>query len=119
MIFEQKTGKITDDLGKIIGHGYAGHGEGKNNPEMESVKNTGPLPKGIYYKGQKIDHPKTGPYSIRLIPDKNNQMFGRSGFMFHGDSKRNPGTASEGCIVASRKIREMWYESDDNIIKVI
>jgi hypothetical protein len=119
MIYEQKTGKLTDDLGQLLGRGYSGHGEGKNNPEMESVKNIGPIPRGKYYKGVVIDSDKTGPFSIALIPDENNEMYGRSGFMLHGDSKKLPGTASTGCIAAPRKVRKQWYNSDDNIIDVI
>ena len=33
MIYEQKTGRLTSDLGSLFGVGYAGFGIGKNNPE--------------------------------------------------------------------------------------
>lgn len=46
-------------------------------------------------------NPKTGKYSLRLIPDAANVMCGRSAFLIHGDSNANPGKASNGCIIAS------------------
>ena len=47
MKYNQLTGELTTNSGVVIGKGYAGHGEGKNNPAMESVKMVGPLPKGF------------------------------------------------------------------------
>jgi hypothetical protein len=34
-------------------------------------------------------------------------MFGRSGFFCHGDNPAENQTASDGCIVAARPIREI------------
>ena len=101
--YEQKNGKLYDPTNKVIGIGYAGKGEGKNNPDMESVKNTGPLPKGLYYIGKPYDSKHTGVFSIPLIPHPNNNMYGRSAFMIHGDNKDH--TASEGCIIQPRITR--------------
>jgi hypothetical protein len=45
--------------------------------------------------------------------------YGRDGFMIHGDSIANPGTASEGCIVLRRNERQAIWESNDHVIEVV
>ena len=119
MKYIQKTGEIFDIKGNLLGTGYSGHGIGKNNPEMQDVKNVGPIPKGRYQIGEKYDSKHTGPFTIILIPDPKNNMFGRSGFRIHGDSIVAPGTASEGCIILSRNIREIIYENKGKYILVV
>jgi len=119
MIYEQSTGKILTDIGTLFGQGYAGHGEGKNNPSMENIKMVGPLPKGIYHIGEPYDSPHTGPFTLPLTPDSSNEMYGRSDFKIHGDSISNPGTASNGCIILPRDIRIMIHRCTDKILKVI
>ena len=100
----QSTGKIYLD-GALIGSGYSGAPEYKNQPEHQGKKNLGCIPCGVYTILPAFKGPK-GPVCMRLIPDPSNEMFGRSGFMIHGDSKDNPGTASEGCIILPRGARE-------------
>lgn len=117
MIYNQKTGILTTDNLTIIGTGYSGFGIGKNNPNMDSIKNTGPIPKGIYHIGKPYDSPHTGPFSLPLIPDPSNNMYGRSAFLCHGDDGK--GTASHGCIIMPRKTREYLNTSPDKILKVI
>src|ERR1035438_5538324 len=34
-----------------------------------------------------------------LTPESGTNTFGREGFLIHGDSVQNPGTASHGCII--------------------
>lgn len=119
MKYDQKTGEIMTDDGTVIGKGYAGNGKGKNNPAMESVKMIGPLPRGIYIIGEPINSPHTGPYSIPLTPNPKNVMYGRSGFMIHGDSIDNPGTASNGCIVLPHTIRVQINNYTDKNLEVI
>jgi hypothetical protein len=46
-------------------------------------------------------------------------MFGRDGFLIHGDSVEHPGTASHGCIIMSRAIREAIAQSDDHELNVV
>ena len=105
--FEIKTGTLLAD-GQIIGHGYAGNGDCLNNPEMCAMAQHGPLPTGFYVIGQPIDQPKsTGAYSLPLWPDISNQMFGRNGFFVHGDNPEQNQTASDGCIVTGRDVREV------------
>ena len=117
-IYEQSTGMFyLNGVGKGIG--YAGNGIYKNNPAAESVKNHGPLPRGIYTMEPPIDTKTHGPFVMWLIPDPANQMFDRSGFGIHGDSVVDPGTASEGCICTARQTREKIWRSGIRILKVV
>jgi hypothetical protein len=123
-LFVQGTGGIykDDNDGKFIheGDGYSGHGLGKNTPLMQSVPMVGPIPCGWYTIGKPEDHMETmGPFCLPLIPDPTNQMFGRSGFFWHGDNIKKPGTASEGCIVSNRILRNMVYSSNDSLLRVV
>lgn len=97
-IYEQSTGKLLHD-GNEVWTGYAGRGEGLNNPAMQDVKNTGPLPQGLYTIGMPYAHEHLGPVCMNLTPDKHNLMFGRGDFRIHADNFANNKSASEGCIV--------------------
>ncbi|PIT17208.1 tlde1 domain-containing protein [Snodgrassella alvi] len=117
--YSQSTGELKHN-GKFIVKGYSGKGLGKDNPKMESVSNIGPIPKGKYTMIDLIQrHPHTGAYSIRLQPAPYNKMHGRSGFLIHGDSIKNPGTASNGCIILDRIYREQMWNSNDKQVEVI
>jgi hypothetical protein len=119
MKYHQTTGKITTDIDVLIGQGYAGQGKGKNNPKMQNVVNVGPLPRGKYFIGIPYDSEHTGPFTIPLKPFDTNKMYGRSDFKIHGDSISNPGTASYGCIIMSRKTREAINNCTDKILEVL
>jgi hypothetical protein len=54
-----------------------------------------------------------------LDPDPNNNMYGRDGFMIHGDSISNPGAASEGCIIMPHFARIAIANSTDKSLQVI
>lgn len=113
--FSQQTGRIAyvdGDLSFVIGFGWAGNGQGKNNHAMQAVRSVGPLPCGWYSIGDPQDHPTVGPFSLRLTPDSGNEMFGRDGFLIHGASKdpAHYGQESKGCIVASRAVRVKIHE---------
>jgi hypothetical protein len=116
MNYNQKTGMLK--ASNFSAEGYAGHGLGKNNPEMEHVKNIGPLPKGKYLIGKPYDSPNTGPFTLPLIPDPSNKMYGRGDFKIHGDSINAPGTASHGCIILPRNIRMQINQSPDKYLIV-
>ncbi|NTX90668.1 MULTISPECIES: tlde1 domain-containing protein [unclassified Pseudomonas] len=117
-IFQQSTGKLMRN-GVLVGTGYAGKNEGKNNPHMQTVPNIGPLPRGEYkIIGHPFHHPHTGNYSIRLEPKPTTSMYGRSGFLIHGDSASNPGGASSGCIVLPFNIRHQIWNSGDRDLEV-
>jgi hypothetical protein len=119
MIYNQKSGKLTDAYGNLIGIGYSGNGLGKNNPKMENMKSIGPIPKGKYFIGEPYNSKNTGPFTMSLTAWEDNEMYGRSGFAIHGDSIKEPGTASHGCIIMSRFIREKINKSKDKIMVVI
>ncbi len=118
--YRQSSGQLRRDDGVLIATGYAGHGAGKNNPEWQNIPNMGPLPCGFYdIDPEPFTHPKCGPFCLRLTPDPANEMFGRAGFLFHGDSINQPGTASEGCIIQARSIREKVAGSKDYRLQVV
>ncbi len=93
--------------GLLLGTGYAGHGAGLNNPAMQCVHDTGPLPQGVYSINPPVNTTAHGPYVMWLTPAPSNHMFGRSGFGIHADEISNPGKylASTGCIVMSAAVR--------------
>jgi hypothetical protein len=105
--------------GVVKGTGYSGHGEGKNNPFMQNVKGVGPLPTGVYWMGQEpFDHHIHGKYCLRLIPVTGTEMYGRAGFLIHGDNVHHPGEASEGCIILDHDLRVQMATSGDVLVVV-
>jgi hypothetical protein len=68
----------------------------------------GPIPVGLYQIGAPQDTPEHGPYVLRLIPDAGNTMWGRAGFLIHGDEVAHIGEhlASRGCVILHRATRE-------------
>jgi RHS repeat-associated protein len=107
-VYSQSTGSLTctDD---IFGYeylsckGYAGSPLGYNNPAFQWWHNVGPLPQGDYTVGGPNN--SHGPITRPLTPSPNNNMFGRGGFLIHGDNNSRNNTGSEGCIVADPDCR--------------
>jgi len=121
--FEITTGKMHEPSGAVVDIGYAGGNQGRNpegvnNPADESLKDIGPLPEGTYTFGEPVEHSKLGPFAIPLIPDPSNDMHGRGDFYCHGDTASLDHSASEGCIIMSRKTRDAMWSSDDHTIQV-
>lgn len=104
--------------GVTAGHGYSGHGEGLNNPSMCNVHNVGPLPQGNYTIGQPRDDEEVGKFAMPLTPSPDNTMFGRSEFFIHGDNPKLNHTASDGCIILIRPLREAIASSGDTELLV-
>ncbi|AWY08461.1 hypothetical protein HOT49_gp193 [Erwinia phage vB_EamM_Alexandra] len=117
--YEQSTGRLSDKNGKVVATGYAGKGEHKNKPASQNIVGTGPLPQGRYTINAPRTSQKTGPYAMDLTPAKENVMFGRASFQIHGDSIKAPGTASSGCIIMPRNIRELVWSSGDRELEVV
>lgn len=117
--YEQKTGWLIDQGGLRLAQGYSGHLSGKNSPVHEDVVDVGPIPRGRYGIEAPVDTVTHGPYVLRLVPNYENQMFGRTGFLIHGDSVVEPGTASRGCIILPRFARERIWESSDHDLTVV
>jgi hypothetical protein len=105
--------------GKVVGSGYAGHDWGKNNPAAEAAPGIGPVPRGHWAIGAPRNSPNTGPYTLTLDPKPGTDTHGRSAFRIHGDSVKAPGTASHGCIILPRSVRELIWNSGDHDLEVI
>jgi hypothetical protein len=122
-IWKQRQGELWHNDEKVA-TGYSGGDEGKspegkNNPSMQDVPRVGPLPQGKYKFGTPVPQSHLGPFAIPLIPSPDNQMFERDDFYCHGDTIDNPGSASEGCIILARTIRNMIAASPDKDLEVI
>ena len=108
---------------------YSGQNLGLNNPANQSVPGTGPdsnggpLPQGTYtidlQQNNITNSGKTLSASMKLTPDPNNQMYERAGFLIHGDNRDGDQSASEGCPVVSRYMRNKIGSSGDPLLKVI
>ena len=107
--YSQSTGNMKFK-GMQVAKGYSGYRNGKDKPMMEHVRNIGPIPKGEYEIQAPRTSAKTGPYVLPLIPVRHN-AHGRTNFQIHGDSIDKPGTASNGCIILNRSIRERIWRS--------
>lgn len=116
-LYEQSTGVLRRN-GVQIGTGYAGHGEGKNNPALESIHDVGPLPRGFYVIWPPSNHPQLGPNAMMLTADSGNTMYGRCAFFMHNDSISHPGDASEGCIVMPNQVL-LEVSKGDKILQVV
>lgn len=118
-VYEQISGRISRE-GQVLATGcYSGAAEGKNNPEFQQVVMVGPIPEGLYSMGMPVDTARHGPYAIPLQPNPENEMYGRSEFLIHGDSADHPGDASQGCIIAPRFARERMWQSGDTLLHVV
>ena len=119
-VWSQRDGTMTKaDLGTEVFSGYSGAPEAKNDPARQAEHNVGPIPVGVYSIAAPVDTLLHGPFVLGLTPDPRNQMFGRSGFLIHGDSIVNPGSASEGCIILPRPAREAIHASGDSLLVVL
>jgi hypothetical protein len=116
--YDQSSGQFSQD-GKLLFTGYSGLWNGKNNPSMQAAKGIGPIPAGLWHIGGSYDSHKTGPATILLVPDEKTETFGRSEFRIHGDSISAPGTASHGCIILPRFIRNKIIGSTDKLLTVV
>lgn len=122
--YKISTGELFDQDCKLVDKGYSGgncgaNPTGINNPDMCNVPKVGPLPTGTYARGNAVNHSQLGAFAIPLIPDKNNEMYGRSGFYMHGDTEACDKSASEGCIIVGPVARHTFYASTCDLLQVI
>jgi hypothetical protein len=117
--YQQSTGELFDDNGTLQGTGYSGSPEGKNDPTKQCEPDVGPIPQGLYTIEGPRDTPEHGPFVLPLEPDAGNDMCGRAGFLMHGDSVSHPGTASKGCIIMARVVRDAVWASGDRELTVV
>lgn len=121
-VYSQSSGRLTWD-GALIGTGYSGKGAGLNNPAMQTIRNIGPIPQGLYDITGPFYTDSHGPYVFRLTPLGDTDTFTRSAFLIHGDEIEHVGEhlASEGCIIQDRTTRNVIGEHilDDHQLQVI
>lgn len=118
--YSQSTGKLSQSRVGYVATGYAGNGQWKNNPEAEGIRDHGPIPRGrwrIVSMSEPGDKTHGGAY-LRLEPAFGTKTYDRSGFLVHGDSVSEPGTASQGCIILPRLIRWAIWGSGDRDLEV-
>jgi len=112
-------GSLSQD-GECVGTGYSGNGAGLNNPDLENDQGVGPLPRGTYSIQPFFDDPgDKGPIVADLDPDPTTNVFGRSAFMIHGDNAAMIHSASHGCIILQRTIRQRISDSGDTALEVV
>ena len=122
-IYAQGSGELSrDDDDTVVSIGYSGSGEGKNNPAMQQIHDVGPIPRGIWHIGEPeavdVVGPH-GPFVLPLTPAEGTPTFERLGFLIHGDSLAHVGSASHGCIILNRHVREAIAASHDQLLKVV
>lgn len=129
--YSQSTGRIWDPNGVPVAAGYSGAWDGKtplggpndhrNRGRDQPLHKLGPIPVGTYDLGEAFDDTGgKGPVVMHLVPRVGNEMFGRSGFMVHGDrAPPHTGEASEGCIILNRPTREALAASPDRALQVV
>lgn len=123
--YEQASGRLLHN-GAPQATGYSGCGTGKNNPALESMEGVGPCPRGSFTlelitgdDGQPCDYEHKKAPVFRLIPKPGTEMFGRAGFLVHGDSVSAPGTASHGCVIENHAERLLILQSGDTDFEVV
>lgn len=115
--YSQSTGQVTWN-GQAVSVGYSGRGAGRNNPQLEHMRDIGPIPRGQYSIGAAHIHPGKGPLTMTLTPVGHTAR-GRTAFLIHGDSRNHPGDASEGCIILPPDIRRRISASGDTDLEVV
>lgn len=116
--WDQSAGELSRG-GQLVSRGYSGAGRGKNNPAMQDAVGVGPIPRGLWSIAGVKDSPNTGPFTLVLEPKAGTDTRGRSAFRIHGDSVANPGTASHGCIILPRAVRQAIWSSQDRDLEVV
>ena len=120
--YESSTGVLTSPDGSRQDTGYSGHPPHVNDPAAEAILGVGPIPRGSWWIGTAEDHPQLGPDAIPLSPVRGTDAtwtYGRSGFFIHGDSEAMNQTASHGCVIVPRVVRELIAASGDSELQVI
>lgn len=112
------TGRLERD-NVVYGFGYSGFDECKNDPTKCDVRDRGPIPTGVYniVALEDVDGGPHGPYVLRLEAGPTTDTHTRAGFLMHGNNAT--GTASHGCIILNRKLRELIWTSDCHVLTVV
>ena len=111
--WDQSAGTLSR-AGYIVSRGYSGNGRGLNNPTMQAAQGVGPIPGGRWrIVGEPYTSGNTGPYTMVLQAEIGTNTFGRSDFRIHGDNQRLDRSASHGCIILPRAVRQAIWGSGD------
>ena len=90
-----------------------------NNPDMQYVRGVGPLPQGRYHIDGVYNSKQVGPYALILRPEPGTDTKGRGDFRVHGDNKSGNHSASNGCIIMPRGVREQMWLFKDHTVQVV
>jgi hypothetical protein len=116
--YQQGTGLLTDPFGQPFARGYSGTGLGRNNPAMESVKNVGPIPRGLYRIGKAYTHLHLGRVCMNLEPEPETDTHDRTDFRIHANNA-STNDASHGCVVLDLPYRLTVSVSKDEFLRVV
>jgi hypothetical protein len=117
-LWDQSAGELRRN-GKLVSKGYAGYRAAANNPARQAERGLGPIPRGRWNMTTVQNSPNTGPFSIVLEPFPDTDTCGRSLFRIHGDNARGDRSASHGCIILPRAVREQIWRSGDRELVVV
>ena len=123
-IYVQRSGNLYLDgpgYHTLIGTGYSGAANKKNDPDAQCYKDLGPIPRGLWRIGP-LQNNTTGtgqvlPSSMRLEPEKGTDVCSRSGFLIHGGAPA--GDVSNGCIVLAPELRQRIGTSGTTVLRVV
>lgn len=110
--YDQKSGNISI-RNTFVGVGYSGFGPGLDNPDMEADADIGPIPAGKWEILRWDDHHGEKGPQVAVLAPVGHDAHGRSAFLIHGDNPQLNHTASHGCIVAGRSIRDALRASGE------
>lgn len=114
--WDQSEGALYRD-GKLVARGYSGRkGLHRNNPDSETLRAQGPIPRGRYSIGPLRTSRQTGPLVMDLKPIGHDAR-GRTAFQIHGDNR--VGDASSGCIILPKAVRTAIAASGLKEIEVV
>lgn len=117
IFYAQATGHIEIN-GSMIGVGYSGHESGLNNPDAEAIPDVGPIPRGEWRIARWDDHHGDKGPQVAVLEPVGHDAHGRSGFLIHGDNAALDHTASHGCVIAARTIRDALRASGESRLLV-
>ncbi len=89
----------------IIKNLFSGNGDARNKPELEHLKEVGPIPQGTYDILDDPLHPgwfRLDRVDSQPINDRDDDLYGRDGFRLH------PGSRSNGCVTVPEENSEDW-----------
>lgn len=116
LYYSVSTGLLTYIEGnkRYVEEAYSGAQGYINNPLATALPSKGPIPFGLWRIGAPVEHKRLGPVALPLEPVT--YAGKRSAFLIHGDNSLMNRTASKGCIIAARAVREWVRDNFDHLI---